>query len=250
MTVIDVSEHQGTVDWERVKPHIDGAMLRAGYGKGNEDKQFARNAAECNRLGIPCGAYWFSYAYSSEMAAKEATALLGAVKPYRMELPLAFDFEYDSVLYAKQHGVTVTKALASSMAKAFCNGIEDGGYYVLLYANPDFLQNYFGADIKERFGIWLASWSVEKPQYDCQLWQYSNRGSVDGIRGDVDLNEAFLHFPSLISSAHLNNLKESDAVKWAREMGITSNKDIANALWRYHAIYSAEDGKTESGLLV
>ena len=117
---IDVSEHNGDIDWERVKGSIDGAILRAGYGKGNADKKFTRNAAECNRLGIPCGAYWFSYALTPEMAAAEAKALLEAVKPYRMELPLAFDFEYDSVRVAARNGVTITKELASNMVRAFC----------------------------------------------------------------------------------------------------------------------------------
>lgn len=247
--IIDVSEHQGVIDWERVKSHIAGAMLRAGYGKGNTDKQYLRNVSECNRLKIPCGAYWFSYAYSTEMVAAEAAALLDAVKPYRMELPLAFDLEYESMVYSSMRGVAVAKPLASRMATTFCQSVEDGGYYALLYANPDFLRQYYDATVTERFGVWLAAWGSKKPDDDCQMWQYSNKGRVEGIAGDVDLNEPFLDFPSLIRSARLNCLTESDAVKWARELGITDDAAIAEALWRYHAIFSAEDGKTESGLL-
>ena len=105
MKYIDVSEWQGVVDWEKVKPHVDGVILRAGCGVSYADKQFARNAKECNRLGIPIGAYWFSYAKTAAQAKAEAQALLAAVKPYRMELPLAFDWEYESNAYAIKHGV-------------------------------------------------------------------------------------------------------------------------------------------------
>ena len=72
MRFIDVSEWQGKIDWEQAKPFIDGAILRAGYGVNHIDAQFERNARECNRLSIPCGAYWFSYARSPEMAKQEA----------------------------------------------------------------------------------------------------------------------------------------------------------------------------------
>ena len=82
MKYIDVSAHQGEIDWEKVKGSVDGVIIRAGYGKNNIDKYFRRNVSECNRLGIPCGAYWFSYAYTPEMAQAEADYLISAVNPY------------------------------------------------------------------------------------------------------------------------------------------------------------------------
>ena len=80
---IDVSQWQGDIDWAAVKAAgVEFAMLRAGYGQGNVDPKFGRNASECERLGIPFGIYWFSYAYTPEMAAKEALYALEAVRPY------------------------------------------------------------------------------------------------------------------------------------------------------------------------
>ena len=223
MNYIDVSEWQGVIDWEQVRPHIDGAMLRAGFGRGTPDRQFDRNAAECNRLGIPCGAYWFSYAASAAEAEAEAAALLDTVKPWRMELPLAWDFEYDSVTHAALKGVTVTRSLASAMALAFCSAVERGGYWALNYANPDFLGRYFDASVPARFGLWLAQWSGKggeddrpggrdgvSPPRPCAIWQWSPRGSVPGIRGFVDLDVSETDFAALIRARGLNRLGQAD----------------------------------------
>ncbi len=126
---IDVSEHNGTIDWEKVKASgIQFAMLRAGYGKGSIDKQFVRNAQGCTRVGMLFGVYWFSYAVSEAEAAQEAAHCLKAVEPYQLDLPIAYDFEYDSVNNATKRGVTVTKALASKLAKIFLDAIQKAGY--------------------------------------------------------------------------------------------------------------------------
>ena len=285
MKYIDVSEWQGNVDWEKAKESIDGAILRAGYGKTGVDKQFARNASECNRLGIPCGAYWFSYAKSVEEAKAEALALIAAVKPYRMELPLAFDFEYDSVKNAEKSGVMITKELASEMVWAFATTIENHGYWCLNYANPDYLNRYFDEQTTARFGLWLASWptakvfDLEKPPVKCSIWQYSCTGSIPGITGNVDLDESYLDFRKIITEQGLNNTKPvyededgspiyeytqqtqkpvdpaDDAYKWAKSYGLITEdtpncKEIALMLWRYHFVFrKEEDPKWLSGSL-
>lgn len=208
---IDVSTHQGKIDWEKVKASgIDGVMIRAGYGRNNIDKQFVRNITECNRLGIPCGVYWFSYAYTEEMAKKEAEYCLEAIKPYKVELPVCFDFEYDSVTYAKKQGVKVDKNLATALVHAFCKVVEDAGYYVMNYANLDYLRNYFD-DSVNRYGLWLAWYSnAEKPTVDCDIWQYSSKGKVNGITGNVDMNYAYNDYAKIILKAGLNKLDSKD----------------------------------------
>lgn len=257
MKIIDVSEHQGTIDWEQVQPNIDGVILRAGYGRGNMDKCFNWNAAECNILGIPCGAYWFSYAYTVDMAIAEASALLEAVSPYRMELPLAFDFEYASVDYAARQGVTITKELASQMVYAFCETLEAAGYWALNYANPDFLNRYFNGTIPYRFGLWLASWPAAKvfdldkpPRPDCRMWQYTSKGSVPGITGNVDISEAYQNFKADILAAGMNHLltPEPSAYSWAIENSIIENAKavdtvtvemVAEMLQNYHRVFGS-----------
>ena len=260
MKYIDVSEWQGVIDWEKVKPNIDGAILRAGYGKNHPDQRFTYNISECNRLGIPCGAYWFSYAYNPGMAAQEAGDLLKAVKPYKIELPLAFDFEYDSTKNATNNGATVTMQLVSDMVRAFCDTIEAAGYYVLNYANPDYLDRYLDDNVEMRFGTWLASWPVAKkfdkgkPPRGCAIWQWGT-STVPGIAGAVDTNEAFHDFKTVIINAGLNNLQpappglKEDALKWAQSFRITDNPEIAEAIWRYHnTFHTAEDDRPKGGL--
>ena len=280
MRIIDVSEWQGEIAWEKVKPNIDGAILRAGYGLNHIDSQFVRNASECNRLGIPIGAYWFSYAWSPKMAKREAGYLLEAVKPYRMELPLAFDFEYDSVTNAAKHDVNVTRAFATAMVYAFCETAEAGGYWCLNYANPDFLGQYFSDDVPRRFGLWLAQWPsgtpdlTAPPRPDAQIWQWSSRGSVPGISSNVDLNEAYIDFAALIREKGLNHLEPENSAPsalepasapspiakltpllWAKNCGLCGDVtadspvtwgEFSAALYKLHG---PDDDKTASGLL-
>ena len=193
---IDVSKWQAEIDWEKAKADgVEFAMLRAGYGQGNIDEQFYRNADECTRLGIPFGVYWFSYAYTEAMARREAEHCLEAVRPYKLSYPVAFDFEYDSVSYAQKHGVTITKQRASDMTRAFCEEIRVNGYAPIVYANPDYLSRYFDADIANRYDIWLAQWpnnpDVNNPPRECTMWQYTSSGNVSGINGRVDMNVCY-----------------------------------------------------------
>ena len=198
---IDVSEHQGHIDWEKVKPQIDFSMIRAGYGQGNVDKQFIRNITECNRLGIPCGVYWFSYAYNVEMAKREAEFCCGLVARYKINMPIVFDFEYDSVNYAMKKGITITKEIASEMVTAFCTIVEQHGYWATFYANPDYLKRYFKSDLVLRFDLWLASWynkpNFDKPPINCGIWQYGLK-TYNGIYGQVDSNVIYKDYKHLI----------------------------------------------------
>ena len=140
---IDVSEFQGMIDWDTMKGQIDFAIIRAGFGDNNLDSKFKRNADECTRLGIPFGAYWFSYALTDEDARKEADYICNAVAPYSPSYPICFDYEYDSFNYASRVGETVTNTDMVSFAKTFLNRVEERGYYAALYSNPDFLSRGF-----------------------------------------------------------------------------------------------------------
>ncbi|MGI5979749.1 MAG: glycoside hydrolase family 25 protein [Oscillospiraceae bacterium] len=217
---IDVSEHQGTIDWDSVYGSIDFAMLRAGYGRGNIDKQFVRNITECNRLGIPCGVYWFSYALTATDAAQEALYCLAAIEPYTVEYPVCFDFEYASVEHASNAGVTVTKALASAMAQAFCGTLEANFYYAMLYSNPDYLKRYFDSDTAARYDLWLASWQTNpnptSPPQSCGIWQYGAT-TISGIAGNVDGDISYNDYPQILRDYGLNNLAQDVPAPWAAE---------------------------------
>lgn len=207
---IDVSEWQKTIDWEKVKAAgIQFAMIKAGSGRNRIDPQFKYNISECNRLGLPCGVYWFSYAYTEEMARDEAKYCLDAIAPYKLDYPVAYDFEYDSVDNAEKLGIKITKEMASSFARAFLGEIEAAHYYAQLYTNADYLTRYFDAELAKRYDVWLAQWP-SKPNLDTKpsqaggIWQYSNTGSVDGISERVDLDAAYYDYPGIIEKNGLN----------------------------------------------
>lgn len=194
---IDISVHNGYVNVKQVKKAgYEWIIVRAGYGKNNIDQRFERNATACVNLDIPIGIYWFSYAYTVEMARKEALYAIEAVKKYKETCPIAYDLEYDSVRYARTKGVEITKSLATSMALAFLEEIKNAGYIPILYTNHDYEKNYF--DMKQiQCDIWYARYrssisSAEKEH--ASIWQKSNTGKVSGIKGNVDINEFYKQF--------------------------------------------------------
>ena len=189
MKIIDVSYHNGTIDFKKVKADgIDGVIIRAGYGRGNIDKKFEEYIAACNKLQIPVGIYWFSYAYSVGMARDEAAYCLKAIKPYRIDLPVFFDWEYDSMRYAKQHGVSAGKAMITQMNRVFCQAIKAAGYKAGFYFNLDYAKHLMDVDAVGPYVTWYARYA-SAAGYDCDLWQYTSSGSVAGISGRVDMNK-------------------------------------------------------------
>jgi lysozyme len=189
-TVIDVSEWQGTIDWEKVKPHISGAIIRCGYGSDSEkydDAQFKRNADECTRLGIPFGVYLYSYAKTNDKAKSEAEHVLRLVKPYKLSFPVYYDLEEAG-----------TEDGAIDRAVIFGDIIEKAGYWCGVYANLNWWNNYLKG--LERFTKWVAQYNTKcdyKGKY-LDIWQYSSKGSVPGIKGNVDMNYCYRDFPAEI----------------------------------------------------
>lgn len=207
---LDVSEFQGVIDWERVKAAgYQFAMLRAGYGFGTLDAQFRRNAAECNRIGLPIGVYWFCYAISPETAVQEADGCIKTLSSYRLDYPVCYDIEQSTVTYAAENGVFLTATLATQIVQAFCNRVEELGYYAMFYSNRNFLNTYFPADLSERYALWYAYYNSQFDGTNCGIWQYTSEGSVPGITGNVDLDTSFVDYPSVIRSTGLNHLDGS-----------------------------------------
>lgn len=220
---VDVSEHQGLIDWEKARHCIDFAILRAGFGKNNIDKQFKRNADACAKHGIPFGVYWFSYALSPEMAAAEADFVCDAIECYNVQYPVSYDFEYDTVKNMTLNGVTNTKQLMLQMANAFLNRVEQRGHYAMNYANIDFLNRGF-SDILTKYDAWIANWGVSSPPIRAGIWQYTDCGRIDGISGDVDLNLCYKDYPAIIAQLRsagektpVNTEEKTDRLERARK---------------------------------
>ncbi len=204
---LDVSEFQGNVDWEKVKAAgYQFAMLRAGYGFGTIDPQFKRNASECNRIGLSIGIYWFCYALNPEIAIQEADGCLKAISDYRIDYPVCYDIEQASVNYAAQNGVTFTPETARNIVQNFCNRIEQKGYFAMYYSNRNFLQSYQLLPLSSRYALWYAFYNSKLDNTECQMWQFTSQGNINGISGDVDLDYVFVDYPSIIKNAGLNHL--------------------------------------------
>ena len=188
--LIDVSEHQGVIDWEKVMPHIDGAILRCGYGgdyEDQDDEQFRRNADECTRLGIPFGVYLYSYAKSVQAAQYEADHVLRLVKGYSLSYPVYLDLEQPGTEFG-----------AIERANVFGDIIEAAGYWCGIYANLNWWENHLrGLD---RFTKWVAQYykQCEYSGSALDIWQYTDAGIIDGISGNVDMNECYRDFPAEI----------------------------------------------------
>ena len=197
----DISRHNGNVDIKSVRDAgYKRIGIRAGYGKNNVDQKYGSNALACHNLGVNVLLYWFSYAYNVPMAAAEAEFAVSQAAKYWKKCPIAFDFEYDSVNYARNNGVRITEKLATDMAIAFLKGVKEAGYIPVLYTNRDYLQNYFDLNrITAETGrvyVWYARYiaDLRDGEGDIDIWQYTSTAKIPGIRGNTDLNRFYTEF--------------------------------------------------------
>lgn len=195
---IDISAWQGNIDWDQVKNCIEAIIIRAGYGKNNIDQKWAPNAEAVRDNSLDVGAYWFSYAYTADMAYMEGCYAANAVKNKfgDRQIPIAFDLEYDSVAYAAKKGVKIGRAEATLFAIRFLTAVKEFGYRPMLYTNIDYIRNYFDLGVIRAaipdLLLWVACWGSEPKDYNMAVWQYSSKGSVAGIIGNVDMDEVYV----------------------------------------------------------
>ena len=186
---IDVSNHQGTVDWNKVKAAgIDFAILKVGPVYGKPDDSFEKNAAECERLGIPYGVYYYSYARSVEDANKEADRTLAWLGGHHPSLPVYYDLEDSYILQDPDF----SKDKLTQIAQAFCNRMEAVGFKSGIYANLNWLNNYLNSPSLSGYDHWVAqyNWRCDYAG-SYSFWQYSSSGNVPGVNGRCDMNYCF-----------------------------------------------------------
>ena len=191
---IDVSEHQGRIDWDAVKASgIDFAILRVGFGApswgGRVDYQFNRNVSECERLGIPYGVYIYSYAFDNQQAADEASMVIDCLSGHNPRLPVYYDLEDNEIIaHGRQSGI-------ASRAQTFCNKISAAGYKPGIYANLNWFKNILTDPVFKSgsWDHWIAqyNWRCDYTG-NYSFWQYSSSGKVPGINGNVDMNYAYV----------------------------------------------------------
>lgn len=212
-TILDVSRWQGTIDWNKVKASglISGVMLRAmgnsADGKASKpyiDPTFERNYSECTRLGIPVGVYGYFKAVNQKQADAELAMLHKALTGKTLGMPVAVDIE-DNILSP------LNKSKLTDLVAYELEQVQSWGVYATLYTGLYFGQTklYLSGAALKPYDVWLAAYRSKKPTTDFVfgMWQYTRKGRISGISGDVDLSVAYKDYPAIIRRAKLTAVK-------------------------------------------
>lgn len=214
--IMDVSRYQGTIDWDKVKASglVSGVMLKTvstnrKLSKRKDglyiDPTFERNYAECKRVGLPVGVYYYTYATDKEMADAELALLKTALTGKTFELPISVDVEDNKIKKLSTQALTDLAAYALGT-------VERWGFYAMLYTGLCFGETnlYMGGAALKKYDVWLAAYRSKKPtpEWNFGLWQYTSTASVPGVSGNVDLSHAYKNYAKIIAKKGLDRLRE------------------------------------------
>lgn len=196
-TGIDVSEHQGYINWNAVKNDgISFAFIRVGNrgltsGNLSQDDYFEYNVKAADQAGIEVGAYFYSQATTEEEAREEADFVIERLKGRNITYPVAYDHERLADNPGRADDLSPEQMTKN--AAAFCARIQEAGYTPMIYGSLKDLLRYNLPDLA-RYNIWLAQYNVNSPTFNqyFSIWQYTNTGTVAGVDGNVDMNIQFL----------------------------------------------------------
>jgi len=226
---IDISSYQKGISFDAIKSSTGFAILRAGFtgwggdGTGkNKDSCFEDFYKQAKAKGIPVGAYWYSCANTYEKGKAEAEYMYkNCLKGKQFEYPICMDVEED------RHQ-RVGKAKMAEAIKGFCEYLEGKGYYVSIYANSNYFNNFIDTANLKQYDKWLAVWTSNKPSFkygDFGMWQNSSSGYISGMRVDTDY--AYKDYPSIIKNAGLNGYSKETPETPKVEPTKKSNDEIA-----------------------
>lgn len=241
--LLDVSKHQGDIKWNEVfaTNRFQGVIIRAGYGKlaSQEDIKFKKNITEAYAAGFRnIGVYWYSYAGDIASGKLEAEACLKVISPYKdkINLPVFFDQEYETAIK------NASKEVRTTIVKNFCDAVRNAGYRPGFYASKDWMTNYvtmsqIGSDVIK----WVAQYSSSCTYTGgFSMWQYSSKGTVDGISGNIDMNKATEGImPKIVVE---DNSSKSDSEDEGSTVTIKRWKNVNNK-WYHFSV----DGKMDTG---
>lgn len=193
---IDVSSHQGNIDWNLVaQDGVEFAIIRVGYrGYGSEgrlvvDEKFEDNIKGAKAAGIKVGVYFFSQAINETELLEEANLVLEQIAPYSIECPVVYDVEKTSAA-GRMNAISVEDR--THLTQLFCQTIENSGYKPMIYHNTEMGALLINIAELENYDKWYASYSDQMfYPYEYKIWQYSDKGKIQGISTDVDLNISF-----------------------------------------------------------
>ena len=202
---IDISYHNGEIDFSKLKSQVDFIIMRSGYGTktiNSKEVKFDIYYEEAKKQNIPVGTYWYCYAETPAEALEEAKTFLNKVKGKKFEYPVFYDVEEQNILKTGKENV-------SNIMRAFLEEVEKNGYLVGIYCSAYYLKNLVDDNIKNKYEIWVAQWgqNIDKPKYDGKwdIWQYTSDGHIDGIQSQrVDLDFSNKNYEEIIKSSGKN----------------------------------------------
>lgn len=203
--IIDVSRYQGVIDWEKLAGKIGGAMLKTvstnkSFGGIYIDPQFERNYAECKRLGIPVGVYYYTYAQDAATVQAELDKLREALAGKIFTLPVAVDVEDNKLKPLSADALT-------DLVIAAADAIESWGLYAMVYTYTYYANTELNMDRLAAYDLWIADYRGTRPTRKHGMWQYTSTGKLDGIAGNVDMNHAYKDYPAIIARAGLTTMR-------------------------------------------
>lgn len=204
-TILDVSKWQGSINWDKVKASgkIDGVMLRVLGSKGGKpylDPYFARNYAECARLGIPVGGYYYTCAVTPRQTEEELAALRAALADKNFQLPLAIDVEDPRLR-------SLAPAKLSDLVAEAAAQLEAWGLYAMVYTYTNFADTALAAQPLAPYDLWLADYRGKRPARRHGMWQYTSSGKIPGIAKGADLSVAYKDYAGIIQRAGLGQIR-------------------------------------------
>lgn len=247
MRGIDLSYAQNKVDYSKLKEQgIEFAILRCGYGKeaSQKDKMFETHYQGCKDVGIKIGGYLYSYATNEDSGVNEVNNCLGFIEGKQFDLPIFYDLE-------EERTSKLGKTIVTNLAKMFCKIIENHGYKAGVYANLYWFKNYINVNelINNGYKIWLAQWA-EKPTADFHIdyWQYTSKGQVQGILGNVDMN---ICYDNIINEKPVDTKKTNEEIANEIIKGLWGNGNerkqrIVDAGYNYQEIQTIVNNKLKS----
>ena len=240
---IDVSEHQGHIDWAKVaKDGVQFAVIRAGYGRelSQKDDYFEQNYTAAKKAGIQVGAYWYSYADSVKRAEEEAKTCLKVLEGKKFDLPIFFDQEYEKSILA------LSSKTRTDIILKFLEIIQAAGRKCGLYSSTNFITTKLQASRLRQYPLWIAEYGSK---LHCPgtvwAWQYTSTGRVSGIKGHVDCNHGYFAQQQNTSDGLLRKGDTGAAIKLLQH-----RLNLVDGIWGVQTDSAVRNYQYKAGLTV
>lgn len=250
MKIIDVSQYNGAIAWQHVKNACDGAILRVGYrgysqGTLKLDNKFKANIAAATAAGVPIGVYFVTQAITEKEAKEEAKYTIDQIKGYKIDLPIFIDAEDGNNGAGRADAGRLGKKKRTEILLAFCKAIAAAGYKAGIYASEYWFKSLIDLDkIPFEYYVWVAKYSTNKPSINYDAWQYTDKGKIEGIIGNVDISDLV----KMVISPNRKPKKSDDEIaeevlagKWGN--GEERRKKILLAGYNYDRIQQIVNAK-------